>query len=401
LPLIGIIGKPNAGKSTFFSALTKINVKIAPYPFTTIEPNKGIAYVRAKCVCKEFNVKDNPKNSICINGIRYIPIEVIDVAGLVPDAWKGRGLGNKFLDEIRRADALIHIIDASGSTDEEGRNVEMGTYDPIKDQEFIYKEIFMWIFNNLSEEIKKEIKRLELVDISENINFLERKLSGYSVRRKQIMEILNETGLINKKISKWKEEELKLFVDLLVKKTKPMVIVANKIDLPTSHKNYERIKEKFKEYYVIPASAEAELALIRANENGIIEYLPGSPYFKIISSNITEKQRKALEFIEKNILKKYGSTGVIDALEISCFKVLKYITVFPVEDQNKLTDHHGNVLPDAFLVPHGTTAREFAYMIHTELGKNFIYAIDVRKKQKLGEDYILQDRDVIKIVAGS
>jgi ribosome-binding ATPase YchF (GTP1/OBG family) len=180
-----------------------------------------------------------------------------------------------------------------------------------------------------------------------------------------------------------------------------MVIVANKIDLPTSHKNYERIKEKFKEYYVIPASAEAELALIRANENGIIEYLPGSPYFKIISSNITEKQRKALDFIEKNILKKYGSTGVIDALEISCFKVLKYITVFPVEDQNKLTDHHGNVLPDAFLVPYGTTAREFAYMIHTELGKNFIYAIDVKKKQKLGEDYILQDRDVIKIVAGS
>jgi ribosome-binding ATPase YchF (GTP1/OBG family) len=215
------------------------------------------------------------------------------------------------------------------------------------------------------------------------------------------MEILNETGLINKKISKWKEEELKIFVDLLVKKTKPMVIVANKIDLPTSHKNYERIKEKFKEYYVIPASAEAELALIRANKNGIIEYLPGSPYFKIISSNITEKQRKALEFIEKNILKKYGSTGVIDALEISCFKVLKYITVFPVEDQNKMTDHHGNVLPDAFLVPYGTTAREFAYMIHTELGKNFIYAIDVRKKQKLGEDYILQDRDVIKIVAGS
>jgi len=178
-----------------------------------------------------------------------------------------------------------------------------------------------------------------------------------------------------------------------------MVIVANKIDLPTSHINYERLKEKFKEYYVIPASAEAELALIKASENNIIEYLPGSNYFKIINTNITEKQRKALEYIERNVLKKYGSTGVINALEVACFKVLKYITVFPVEDQNKLTDHHGNVLPDAFLVPQGTTAKELAYMIHTELGENFIYAIDVRKKQKLGENYILQDRDIIKIVA--
>ncbi|MEM4201360.1 MAG: GTPase, partial [Nitrososphaerales archaeon] len=113
--LVGIVGKPNTGKSTFFNAATLMNVPMANYPFTTIQPNYGVAYLRKDCVCKRLNVKDNPVNSVCVNGVRLIPVKLVDVAGLVPGASQGRGLGNKFLDDLRQADALIHVVDASGS----------------------------------------------------------------------------------------------------------------------------------------------------------------------------------------------------------------------------------------------------------------------------------------------
>jgi len=393
--LIGLIGKPNVGKSTFFSALTNLPVKIASYPFTTIEPNKGIAYVRIKCVCKEFNVKDNPRNSICIDGIRYIPIEIVDLAGLVPDAWMGKGLGNKFLDEVRKADALIHVVDISGSTDSEGRIVEIGSYDPLKDVEFIFNEILMWIYKNIQEEIKKDIKKIEKLSPYDNLNYLEKKLSGFSIRKHDINKALNETKLNEKKIVQWKEEEIKKFIEVLIKISKPIVIAANKIDLPISQKNLERLKEKMKNEYIIPTSAEAELALRKASEQGLIEYKEGR--IKILK-DIDEKRLKALKYIENNVLIPYGSTGVQETLETCIFKVLKYIAVFPVEDINKLADSKGNVLPDVFLVPSTTTCRELAYMIHTEIGEKFLYGINVRNKERVGENYILQHRDVIKIV---
>jgi len=397
VPRVGIIGKPNSGKSTFFSALTKIPVKIAPYPFTTIEPNKGIAYVRVECVCKEFNVKDNPRNSVCINGIRYVPVEIVDVAGLVPDAWKGRGLGNKFLDEIRKADSLILVVDASGTTDEEGRIVKQGKYDPINEPEFVFNEILMWVFNNLKEEINKEIRKIQRADYNENVQILEQFLSGFSLKRKHISSALVDAGLQRKKVAEWSEEEIKAFCKVLLLKSKPILIAANKIDLPRSHENYLRMKEKYKDFIVIPTSAESELALNKAKENKIIEYDDGK--IRIIKE-LNEDQRKAIEYIQKNVLEKYGTTGVKEALETCYFKLLNYIAVFPVEDANKLTDHHGNVLPDVFLVPSDMNVREFASeYIHSDLGKYFLYAIDVRRKQKVGENYILKHRDVIKIVS--
>jgi ribosome-binding ATPase YchF (GTP1/OBG family) len=395
MPLIGIIGKPNVGKSTFFSAITKLNVKIAPFPFTTIEPNKGIGYVRVKCVCKELGVQDNPRNSICINGTRYVPIEIIDVAGLVPEAWKGKGLGNKFLDELRRSDALIHVVDTSGSTDFEGRIVKPGTHDPLEDIKFIEEEITMWVFSHLKDDFEKEMRKLIYEESSQIVDFLERKLSGFSIKRKHIMRTVQK---MNKNPKEWKEDDLKLFVSLLIKEAKPILIAANKIDLPSSWINYERIKNEMKDRIVIPVSAEAELALRKAADLGIIDYMPGNSDFKILK-NIDEKRLAALNYIRENVLKKFGSTGVQEALEVCYFKLLNYIAVFPVEDQNRLTDHQGNVLPDVFLVPSDTTARELAYMIHTDLGKNFIYAIDVKNKQRIGAEYVLKHRDVIKIVA--
>ena len=395
--LLGIVGKPNTGKSTFFSAATMVPVKIANYPFTTREPNRGVGYVRTPCVHEEFNVKDNPVNSLCLDGIRLIPIEFIDCAGLVPGAWQGRGLGNQFLDEIRKADALIHIIDASGGTDSEGNLCKPGEHDPLEDVKFLEHEITMWMSSILKKDWPK-IARTAESESRDLFSMLEERLSGLAIKRHHIFEAVRRTGLNAEKPTSWSEDDFLKFVDTLRRIAKPMLIAANKIDVPTAEGNLERLKKV--DYPVIPCCAEAELILRRAAEKQLIDYKPGDCNFKIKDSErLTETQIKALELIREKVLLKYGSTGVQEAINMAYFKLLNMITVYPVEDIEHLTDHNGRVLPDAYLVPYGTTARELAYLIHTELGESFIYAIEAREKKRVGEDYILKDRDVVSIVS--
>jgi hypothetical protein len=395
--LLGIVGKPNVGKSTFFSAATLAPAEIANYPFTTIKPNRGIGYVRSPCVCGEFNVRDNPVNSICVNRMRLIPVELIDCAGLVPGAWQGRGLGNQFLDEIRKADALIHIIDASGATDLEGRVLKPGSHDPLEDVKFLEVEITMWLASILKRNWSKLARTIESGG-KDLFSTLEEKLSGLTIKRAHILEAIRATGLNPDKPASWTEEEFLAFVDALRQIAKPTLIVANKIDLPYAEENLQRLKNL--NYIVVPCCAEAELALRRAAEKELITYTPGNCNFTINApEKLTQAQIKALETIKEKILVKHGSTGVQRAINTAFFKLLNMIVVYPVEDIEHLTDHEGKVLPDAYLVPYGTTAREFAYMIHTELGDTFIYAIEVREKKRIGENYILKDRDVISIIS--
>jgi len=395
--LVGIVGKPNVGKTTFFVAATLAPAEIAPYPFTTIKPNRGVAYLRVKCVCREFGVQDSPVNSACVDGNRLIPVELIDCAGLVPDAWRGRGLGNQFLDEIRRADALIHVVDASGSTDVEGRPCRPGEHDPVEDVRFLEREITMWMAQILKRDWQKVIRRVELAG-DKLVDLLERRLSGLAIRRTHILETIKRTELDPSKPRSWGDDGLYAFADHLRRLSKPMLIAANKMDIPTAEENLERLKETG--YLVVPCCAEAELALRRAAEKGLIRYLPGDPDFEVLEpSKLTPQQAKALEAIRERVLARLGSTGVQQAINAAYFELLGAITVYPVEDPEKLCDHQGRVLPDAYVVPRGTTARQLAYMIHTELGESFIYAIDARTKRRLGEDYVLKDGDVISIVA--
>jgi ribosome-binding ATPase YchF (GTP1/OBG family) len=395
--LLGIVGKPNTGKSTFFSAATLAPAEIANYPFTTIKPNRGVGYVRTPCVCKEFGVKDTPVNSLCIDGIRLIPVEFIDCAGLVPGAWQGRGLGNQFLDEIRKADVLIHIVDASGGTDSEGRICKPGEHDPVEDVKFLEDEITMWMANILKRDWAK-IARTAESGSTDLLSILEERLSGLAIRRAHIFEAIRRTGLNADKPTSWSEEDFLRFIDTLRRIAKPMLIAANKIDVPTAEENLERLKKL--DYLVVPCCAEAELALRRAAEKKFIEYRPGDCTFKINNpEKLTESQLKALETIREKVLLKFGSTGVQEAINMAYFKLLNMIVVYPVEDLEHLSDHHGRVLPDAYFVPYGTTARELAYLIHTELGESFIYAVEARERKRVGEDYILKDRDVISIVS--
>ena len=395
--LLGVIGKPNTGKSTFFSAATLAAAEIANYPFTTIKPNRGVGYVRSPCVHTEFKVQDNPNNSLCLDGVRLVPVELIDVAGLVPGAWEGRGLGNQFLDEIRRADALVHIVDASGGTDCEGRPCKPGEHDPLEDVKFLEKEITMWIASILKKDWPK-IARTAETDKKSILLPLEERLSGLGIKRSHIFDAIRKAALNADKPFSWSDEDFLRFVDNLRRISKPMLIVANKIDLPTAEENVKRLKEL--DYTVIPASAEAELGLRRAAEKKLIDYRPGDADFKISQpEKLSPNQTKALEAIREKILAKNGSTGVQEAINTAYFKLLNMITVYPVEDVEHLANHNGKVLPDAYLIPKGTTAHQFAYIIHTELGESFLYAVDARNKTRIGEDAVLKDKDVISIVS--
>lgn len=394
---LGIVGKPNTGKSTFFSAATLIPVEIGNYPFTTIKPNRGIGYLRTPCVHTELNVEDDPKNSLCLDGIRLVPVELIDVAGLVPGAWEGRGLGNQFLDEIRRADALLHLVDVAGATDSEGRVCKPGDHDPVEDVKFLETEITMWMNQILKKDWSKMVRTAESGK-EDLISLLETRLSGLAIKRFQIIESLRKTELNTDKPTLWSHEDLIKFLDALRSISKPSLIAANKIDLPTAEENVNRLKELG--YTVVPCSAEAELALRRAGEKGLIDYRPGDCRLTVKNpEKLTEAQKRALEIIQEQILFRFGSTGVQEALNTAFFELLQMVAVYPVEDSEHLSDHKGRVLPDVYLVPYGTTVRQLAYIIHTELGESFIHAIDIRGKNRIGEDYVLKNRDVVSIVS--
>ncbi len=394
---MGVVGKPNTGKSTFFSAATLATAEIANYPFTTIKPNRGVGYVRTKCVHEEFDVKDNPRNSLCIDGTRLVPVEIIDIAGIVPGAWEGRGLGNQFLDEIRRADALIHIVDASGGTDCEGKSCKPGEHDPLEDIQFLEKEITMWMVTILKKDWPR-ISRTAEQDKKGIAHHLEDRLTGLSIRKQLVNDAIRKAGLNVDKPATWTDDDFYRFVDTLRRISKPLLIVANKIDLPTAQANIERLKKL--NYIVISASAEAELALRRAAEKGLIDYKPGDNDFKIVTpEKLSAGQIKGLEQIKEKILKTHGSSGVQEAINTAYFKLLDMITVYPVEDIEHLSDHNGRVLPDTYLVPRGITAHQFAYVIHSELGENVLYAVDARDKRRIGEDAVLKDCEVISIVS--
>ncbi len=392
---VGLVGKTNVGKSTFFEASTLVEVEIANRPFVTIEPNVGIAYVKNKCVHTELNVKCNPKNSICLGDYRFIPVKLVDVAGLIPGAHEGRGLGNKFLDDLRKADVLIHVIDASGSTDEEGKPIPPGSRDPEEDIKFIEEELDEWFFSIISKDWEKFARVVDLTG-KDVVESLLSRLSGLSINREQIVTTLKETKLENLKLMQWTSEDLRLFSKKLREISKPIVIAANKSDVPTARKNIEKLKAKYK--YVVPTSAESELALRKAAKAGLIDYVPGESTFSI-KGPIDEKRMKALDYIKKNVLEVYGFTGVQQAINMAVFDALKLIVVYPVEDERKFTNRNGEVLPDAILIKDGSTPRDLAYVVHTDLGKGFLYAIDAKRKMRVGENYKLRNNDVIKIVS--
>lgn len=393
---VAIIGKTNVGKTTFFNAATLLNAEISTYPFTTREPNEGAAYVCDVCVCRELGVKDNPQNSACIEGWRYAPIRLLDLPGLIKDAWKGRGLGTRFLSVIGQADALIHIVDASGSVDAEGRLTKPGSGNPVQDVLDIEMEVERWMAEIL-------LRNRQLISRQASTSSLEEAvataLSGIKAEPSQVGRALQIAELTDRPLERWDIDEAISFSAALLPLIKPILIVANKMDLPMAEENLEMLTSFFSDRLVAACSAEAELILRRAEKMGLLHYTPGQEKFVLREeARLTPEQWRALDYVEKRVMARWLRTGIQQALNTVVFKLLRMNMVYPVADENRYSDNHGNVLPDVHLMPDGSTPLDLARNVHSRLAENYVLAIDAKTGLRLPKEYRLRHRDVIKIV---
>jgi len=381
--LIGIVGAPNKGKSTLFSALTLHMVETADYPFTTINPNEGTGYVKTHNLAKDLNLVAKPKHDIISGEYRFIPIRLLDVAGLVPGAHEGRGLGNQFLNDLIPADALIQVVDASGETDLEGKK---NSINPIEEVKFLEEELDYWVAGI----IKRNWDKVRFKDIKSLFAIL----SGLKIFENDIEKIANTLNLDKKRID-WEEDEIFSFAKGVRKLSKPIIIAANKCDMPSARKNIENLKKL--DYAVIPVSSISELTLKKASQAKLIEYVPGSKNFDVLKE-LSNEQKNGLNYIQHNVLDVYGSTGAQELLNKTVFDILNMIVVYPVEDEHKYSDSQGNVLPETKLVPQGATPYELAGLIHTDIQEGYKTAFDARKKIMIGGENKLENNSIIKIV---
>ena len=396
---IGLIGKTNTGKTTFYNSATLSAAEISNYPFTTKQPNVGNAHAIALCVHKEFDLQDNPKNSRCIDGWRFIPIELVDLPGLIKGAWEGKGLGNQFLSIAAQSDALLHVVDASGSIDASGKIAESGTGDPVADVGDIEEELVMW-YLKLFEANRDKISRAITGAGIDAVPAITEVFRGIGVKEEHVKLALDQNKLTSVKVDDFGPQETKDFCWSLRDISKPTLIVANKVDLPSATENFQRLREEYKDIIVIPASADAELTLRRAETRGVIRYIPGDERFEINEqTSLNDKQKWALNFIRKDILGEYMRTGVQFAINVAVFKLLKMNAIYPVANVQNFSDKHGNVLPDVYLLKSGSTVEDLAREIHSELAKGMLYAVDARDGLRLPLDYHLKDRDVLSIVS--
>jgi ribosome-binding ATPase YchF (GTP1/OBG family) len=387
---IALAGKPNAGKSTFYKAATMADVDVGNYPFTTIDPNRGVTHARTQCPCLDRDQRCGSDN--CENGKRYVPVELLDVAGLVPGAHEGRGLGNQFLDELTNADVILNIVDASGATDPEGEPVEVGTHDPLEEVDFIEEEMNLWLAGILDrnwESVQRKSRSPDF-DIDDALAEL---LTGFGATEAEVAASLRALEYPADPIA-WSDEHREALARDVRARTKPIVLVANKIDI-APRENIDRLQETDRP--VVACTADGELALRNGAEASVVDYDPGDADFEI-TGNISEQQRAGLDQI-REVTDEYSGTGVQQAINTAVYDVLEQITVYPVQNESKWTDGTGTMLPDAFLLNPASTPENLAYAVHSDIGDGYLHAVDARSDRRIGVDHELSEGDVIKIVS--
>ena len=424
---IGLVGKPNVGKSTAFAALTESAVEIANYPFTTIDPNVGVTFLpaEANCPCETLRTKREsdgrlspvtdddpragslcePRTGSCIGFRRTVPVTLIDVAGLVPGAHDGKGRGNQFLNDLAQCDALIQVVDASGSTDIEGNPMGPGSCDPIEEHAFLVEELAMWIHGILDTGWGRGVRRVQAEGERGLVDFITAQLTGIGGTEPRIMSAISSFKSEHPDLGvpwEWDTSVLVSMAHHLRRAIFPLCVAANKADIAeTGAWSALAAKVEAEGGILVPTSADSELALRRASKAGFIHYPPGAESFTLSEKGESElnlAQRKGLDAIAER-LERLGGTGLVPLVSRIVRERLERIVAYPVQDENHWTDGDGRVLPDALLVQRGTTAKGLAYAVHTDLGDGFIRAVDGRTGRVIGAEHEIDDNDVIKIVA--
>ncbi|MFY4813032.1 redox-regulated ATPase YchF [Haloarcula sp. AONF1] len=387
---IGLVGKPSVGKSTFFNAATMNDVPEGAYPFTTIDPSMGEAYVRVDCAAPEFDHTCTPNHGYCTEGVRFVPTKLVDVAGLVPGAHEGKGLGNQFLTDLNEADVLVHVVDFTGETDLEGEPTE--DHDPREDIDFLEDELDMWYLDILEKGIERYRSGYHGEDKAIEDDLAE-QMSAFKINADEIKQVVLALDL-ELDPDAWDDEDREALAREIRIRTKPMLIAANKMDTPEAQANWEPITEdpEYEHLTFVPVSAHAEKALKNGNEQGVLDYRPGDEGFTV-TADLPEEKAAGLEQI-RDFVTEFGGTGVQQALETALFEELGAIAVFPGA---RKPQEDGTFLQDCFVLPDGSTAEDFAYFLHTDIGEGFLHAHDVRTERQIGADTELDHRDVVEI----
>ena len=424
---IGLVGKPNVGKSTFFSAATLAQVDIANYPFCTIDPNVGVAFVEARlaCPCRDLREKlegegrlepageddprqgslCEPRTGSCVGHLRSVPVALVDVAGLVPGASEGRGRGNAFLADLANCDVLIQVVDASGSTDLEGQfngassDTETAVKSVRAEIEFLEHELDAWIGGLLEDGWNRGVRRVQAEGEKGLTSFVHERLSGLGatpVKVAQAMFEFNQRHTSEAQPWDWDAGSLHLLGECMRKQLFPIVYAANKMDIAPSG-----VLDAFADRTMVACMADMELALRRAASSGLIDYQSGQSSFTVHpGASLNEAQQKALSHMNQR-LEQAGGTGLARLMDEVLFDQLDHIVVYPVQDESHWVDGDGRVLPDAFVVPSGLHAKALAGRVHTDLEAGFIRGVDGRTRRVVGADHELSDGDVLKIHAKS
>lgn len=424
---IGLVGKPNVGKSTFFSAATLAQVDIANYPFCTIDPNVGVAFVEARlpCPCGELREKlvaegrlnassenDERKGSLCqprtgscVSHRRFVPVSLVDVAGLVPGASEGRGRGNAFLADLANCDVLIQVVDAAGSTDLEGQfngaatSTEAAVESVRAEIEFLEHELDAWIGGLLEDGWNRGVRRVQAEGEKGLTSFVTERLSGLGATASRVgqgMLAFNQRHQTEQQPWDWPPSSLHLLGQCMREQLFPIVYAANKMDIAPPG-----VLEAFPDRTMVACMSDMELALRRAATAGLVHYQSGDSTFDVNgTAELNDAQSKALTHMKKR-LEGAGGTGIARLLDEVLFDQLEHIVVYPVQDETHWVDGDGKVLPDALVVPSGFHAKALAGRVHTDLEAGFIRGVDGRTRRVVGADHELGDGDVLKIHAKS